>query len=209
MSRSFAFLCLLSILTGGLLSFTAATYAEEYPSQPIRIIVPTAAGGVADIAGRILAHRPTEIGKTAVVENRTGGGGVIAADFVAKSAPDGYTVYVGNQATQVILPYLEKLPYDAQRDFAPITIAMKTANILVVHPAVPAASFQELIAYATANPGKLTFASQGKGSSGHIVGEQLKQIAGIDIVHVPDRGAHPQCRTERWCRLTGSNREAE
>jgi tripartite-type tricarboxylate transporter receptor subunit TctC len=179
------------MVTGGLFPFTAATLAQEYPSQPIRIIVPAIAGGVADIAGRILAHRLTEIGKTAVVENRVGGGGIIAADFVAKSAPDGYTVYVGFHATQAILPHLQKLPYDAERDFAPITVAVRTANILVVHPGIRAASFSEFIAHAKANPGKLAFASQGNGSSGHIMGEQLKQIAGIDIVHVPYRGGPP------------------
>lgn len=186
MSRLVAFLCLVSLL-----SLTATTHAQEYPSQPVKIIVPTPAGGVADIVGRALAQRLTEIGKTAVVENRTGGGGAIAADSVAKSAPDGYTVYVGFHATQAILPHLQKLPYDANTDSAPVTIAVKSANVLVVHPAVPARTFQELIAYAKANPGKLTFASQGNGSSGHIVGEQLKQIAAIDILHVPYRGGAP------------------
>ena len=186
MSRLVAFLCVVLLFP-----LAAATHAQDYPSQAIKIIVPTPAGGVADIAGRALAQRLTEIGKTVVVENRTGGGGAIAADFVAKSAPDGYTVYVGFHATQAILPHLQKLPYDADTDFAPVTIAVKSANVLVVHPAVPARSFEELIAYAKANPGKLTFASQGNGSSGHIVGEQLKQIAGIDIVHVPYRGGAP------------------
>jgi tripartite-type tricarboxylate transporter receptor subunit TctC len=191
MSGRSAFLYLVSIAVGGLLPFPAATYAQGYPSQPIRIIAPTAAGGVADIAARIFAHRLTEIGKTAIVENRPGGGGAIAADFVAKSAPDGYTVYVGFHATQAILPHLRKLPYDAERDFAPITIALRTTNILVVHRAIPAASLHEFIAHAKANPGKLTFASQGNGSSGHILGEQLRRSAGIDIVHVPYRGAPP------------------
>jgi tripartite-type tricarboxylate transporter receptor subunit TctC len=191
MSRQLAFLCLASLAMGGLFPLTSAAHAQEYPSQTIRIIVPTAPGGVADIAGRTLAQRLTEIGKTAVVENRTGGGGAIAADFVAKSAPDGYTLYVGFHATQAILPHLQKLPYDAESDFAPVTIAVKSSNVLAVHPAVPAQSLQELIAYAKANPGKLTFASQGNGSSGHIVGEQLKQIAGIDVIHVPYRGAAP------------------
>ena len=153
--------------------------------------MPTAPGGVADIAARTLAQGLNEIGKTAVVENRTGGGGAIAAEFVAKSAPDGYTVYVGFHATQAILPHLQKLSYDAEKDFAPVTVAVKSANILVVNPSVPAQSLKDLVAYAKANPGKLTFASQGNGSSGHIVGEQLKQAAGIDIVHVPYRGAAP------------------
>jgi tripartite-type tricarboxylate transporter receptor subunit TctC len=190
MSRRHVSLCLAALAVGALLPFSAIR-AQEYPSQPIKIVVPTPAGGVADIAGRALASRLTEIGKTAVVENRTGGGGTIAADFVAKSAPDGYTVYVGFHATQAILPHLQKLPYDPEKDFAPVTIAVRSANILVVNPAVPAQSFQELIAYAKANPGKLTFASQGNGSSGHIVGEQFKQIAGVEILHVPYRGGAP------------------
>jgi len=170
---------------------TEAAPAQNYPSQPIRIVVPTAPGGVADIAGRRLAQRLNEIGKIAVVENRTGGGGAIAAEFVAKSAPDGYTVYVGLHATQAILPHLQKLPYDPEKDFSPITIAVRSSNVLVVNPDVPAHSLSELIAYAKANRGKLTYASQGNGSSGHIVAEQLKQVAGIDLVHVPYRGAAP------------------
>src|SRR5438067_7935667 len=105
--------------------------AQTYPSKPIRIVVPLAAGGVADIAGRALAQQIGEDGKTAVVENRTGGGGVIGADFVAKAAPDGYTVYVGFHATQAILPHLQKLPYEPEKDFLPITVAVKSANILV------------------------------------------------------------------------------
>jgi len=173
------------------LLLASAAAAQNYPSQPIRIVVPTAPGGVADIAGRTFAQRLNEIGKTAVVENRTGGGGAIAAEFVAKSAPDGYTVYVGLHATQAILPHLQKLSYDAGKDFSPVTIAVRSSNVLVVNPAVPAHSLNELIALAKANPGKLTYASQGNGSSGHIVAEQLKQLAGIDLVHVPYRGAAP------------------
>jgi len=189
MPRTRALLCLASVLA--VLFPVAPTAAQDYPSQPIKIIVPTAPGGVADIAGRTLAQSLTEIGKTAVVENRTGGGGAIAADFVAKSAPDGYTMYVGFHGTQAILPHLQKLPYDAEKDFAPVTIAVKSANVLVIHPDIPSASLKELVAFAKSNPGKLTFASQGNGSTGHIAGEQLKEIAGIDISHVPYRGAAP------------------
>jgi tripartite-type tricarboxylate transporter receptor subunit TctC len=165
--------------------------AQSYPSQPIKIIVPTAPGGVADIVGRTFATKLSEAGKTAVVENKTGAGGAIAADFVAKSAPDGYTVYVGFHATNAILPHLQKLNYNAQKDFIPVTIAARTANVLVVNPSVPAKSMKELVSYAKANPGKVTFASQGNGSTGHIVGEQFKQVADINIVHVPYRGGAP------------------
>jgi tripartite-type tricarboxylate transporter receptor subunit TctC len=166
-------------------------FAQTYPSQPIKIVVPTAPGGVADIVGRAFAQKLNEAGKTAVVENKTGAGGAIAADFVAKSPPDGYTIYVGFHATNAILPHLQKLNYNPETDLLPVTIAAKTANVLVVNPSVPAKTLKELIDYAKANPGKLTFASQGNGSTGHIVGEQFKSAAGIDINHVPYRGAAP------------------
>jgi tripartite-type tricarboxylate transporter receptor subunit TctC len=172
-------------------AITLPASAQTYPSQPIKIIVPTPPGGVADIVGRAFAQKLNEAGKTAVVENKTGAGGAIAADFVAKSAPDGYTVLVGFHGPQAILPHLQKLNYDAQNDFIPVTIAAQTANILVVNPDVPAKSMKELVAYAKANPGKVTFASQGNGSTGHIVGEQFKDVAGINIVHVPYRGGAP------------------
>src|SRR5262249_43663725 len=160
-------------------------------AEPTGIGVATAPGGDADIAGRTFAQRLNEIGKTAMVENRTGGGGAIAAEFVAKSAPDGYTAYVGLPATQAILPHLQKLAYDAEKDFSPVTIAVRSAKLLVVNPAGPAHSLTDVSAHAKANPGKLTYARQGNGSPGHIVGEQLKQLAGIDLVHVPYRGAAP------------------
>src|SRR5829696_1776623 len=190
-TKSSFFHCSAAIAAIALLFGGSPARAQSYPSQPIKIVVPTAPGGVADIAGRTFAQQLNEIGKTAVVENRTGAGGAIAADYVAKSAPDGYTVYVGFHATQAILPHLQKLSYDADKDFSPITIAVKSANILVINPTLPAQSLQEFVAYAKANPGKLTYASQGNGSSGHIVAEQLKQVAGIDLIHVPYRGAAP------------------
>lgn len=165
--------------------------AQPYPSQPVKIIVPTPAGGVADIAGRVLGNHLNQAGKTSVVENRTGGGGAIAASFVAKSPADGYTVLVGFHATQAILPHLQKLNYDADKDLVPVTVAVRSANILVVNPSVPAKTVQELVAHAKANPGKLSYASQGNGSSGHILGEQFKQLAGIDVAHVPYRGGAP------------------
>jgi len=165
--------------------------AQNYPSQPIKIVVPTAPGGVADVVGRTFANKLVEGGHTAVVENKTGAGGAIAADFVAKAAPDGYTIYVGFHATNAILPHLQKLNYDPEKDLLPVTIAAKTANVLVVHPSVPAKTLKELVAHAKNNPGKLTFASQGNGSTGHIVGEQFRDVAGIDVAHVPYRGAAP------------------
>jgi tripartite-type tricarboxylate transporter receptor subunit TctC len=166
--------------------------AQGYPSRPIKIIVSTPPGGIADLVGRTLAQKLSESGKTAVVENRTGGGGAIGAEAAAKSAPDGYTLYVSNHQTNAVLPHLmSKLPYDPLKDFAPVLHATVSSNILVVHPSVPAKTVQELVAYAKANPGKLTYASQGMGSSGHIVGEQFKRLAGVEITHVPYRGAAP------------------
>lgn len=165
--------------------------AQSYPSQPIKIIVPTPAGGVADIAGRVLGNHLNGLGKTSVVENRTGAGGAIAASFVAKSPADGYTILVGFHATQAILPHLQALNYDAEKDLVPITVAVRSGNILVVNPTLPAKSVKELIDYAKANPGKLSYASQGNGSSGHILGEQFKSLAGLQINHVAYRGGAP------------------
>ena len=166
--------------------------AQDYPTQPIRIIVSPPPGGLGDLVGRTLAQKLSESGKAAVVENRPGAAGAVGADAAAKSPPDGYTLYVAMHQTNAILPNLvAKLPYDAVRDFAPITNIAAAPNVLVVNSAVPANSMQELVTYAKANPGKLSFASQGNGSSGHIVGEQFKQVAGVDIVHVPYRGAAP------------------
>jgi tripartite-type tricarboxylate transporter receptor subunit TctC len=170
----------------------APAQAQTYPTQPIKLIVATPPGGIADLVGRTLALKLSEAGKTAVVENRTGGAGAIAATAVAKSPPDGYTLYIGFHQTQTVLPHLmAKLTYDAEKDFAPIILIAASANVLVVHPSVPANSVKELIAHAKANPGKLRYASQGNGSSGHIVGEQFKLATGTDIVHVPYRGAAP------------------
>ncbi len=166
--------------------------AQNYPSQPIKIIVATPPGGIADLVGRTFAQKLSEGGKTALVENRTGAGGALAAEASAKAAPDGYTLFVSMHQTNAILPHLvSKLSYDPLKDFAPILNATGSANILIVHPSVPAKTVKELVAYAKANPGKLTYASQGNGSSGHVVGEQFKQLASIDITHVPYRGAAP------------------
>ncbi len=187
--RTFIGAIALGIATAATIAGTAS--AQEYPSQPIKIIVPTPAGGVADIAGRVLGNHLNGLGKTSVVENRTGAGGAIAASFVAKSPADGYTILVGFHATQAILPHLQTLNYNAEKDLVPITVAVRSGNILVVNPSVPAKSVQELIAHAKANSGKLSYASQGNGSSGHILGEQFKSIAGLQINHVAYRGGAP------------------
>jgi tripartite-type tricarboxylate transporter receptor subunit TctC len=169
-----------------------ASAEEKYPSRAIRIIVQTQPGGLIDQLGRAFAQKLQEAGHTAIVENRTGGGGLIAAEHVIKSPADGYTIYIGSHGTQAIHPHLTKnLSFDPARDFSPVSFLATTPTLLVVHPAVPAKSLQELIAHAKKNPGKLSYGSQGTGSSGHMLGEQFKQLTATNIVHVPYKGAAP------------------
>ena len=153
--------------------------------------VKTAPGGLIDILPRILGPKITETtGQPVIVENRPGGNGAVAGAEVAKSPPDGYTLMMGFHGVNAMLPHMtSKLAFDPTRDFVPIVHIMTVPNILVVHPAVPAQSVKELIAYARANPGKLSYASQGVGSTGHVAGELFKQSAGVEIAHVPYRGA--------------------
>jgi tripartite-type tricarboxylate transporter receptor subunit TctC len=167
--------------------------AQDYPSKPIKIIVPTAPAGIGDMLSRIFQQKLAESGNpvTIVVENRAGAAGVIGTDAVAKSPPDGTTFLLGNHAVLVMLPHLQKVPYDPFKSFNPVILGVTVPNILVVHPSVPANSVRELVAYAKANPGKLTYASQGVGASGHIAAELFKLQAGIDIVHVPYKGGGP------------------
>ena len=172
------------------LAATAAG-AQDYPNKPIRIFVPAQPGGIADVVSRVFSQKLAESNHTVIVENRAGAAGVPAAEAVARATPDGYTLLAGNQALLSIRPYLTKVPFDPVKDLAPVVLLVTVPNILVVHPSVPAKSLQELIAHAKANPGKLTYASQGIGASGHIGGELLKLSAGIDITHVPYKGAAP------------------
>jgi tripartite-type tricarboxylate transporter receptor subunit TctC len=171
----------------------APACAEDYPSKPIKIIVSLAPGGLADMFARLFAQHVTEVTKQAVVvENRTGAAGVVGAEAAAKAPGDGYTLYLGLHSTIAILQYLNpKLPYDPEKDFVPVAHIATLPNLLVVHPSVPAHSVAELIAYAKAKPGTLSYASQGNGSSGHMAGEQFKLLTGTDVVHVPYRGAAP------------------
>jgi len=165
--------------------------AQDYPSKPIKLIVPTAPAGVGDIVARLIQQKLSEKGVTVVVENRPGAAGVIGTNEVAKAPADGYTFLLGNHAVLAMLPHLQKIPYDPFKNFEPVTLVVTVPNILVVHPSVPAKTVKELVAHAKANPGKLTFASQGVGASGHIAGELFKLDAGIQITHVPYKGAAP------------------
>ena len=171
----------------------APVSAQDYPAKPIRVIVLTAPGGMADILARYFAQKFGEkTNQPIIVENKTGAGGVIAADYVAKAAPDGYTLYVGFHATNAILPSLDpKLPYNAAKDFAPIIHMANLPNVLVVNSKVEAKSVKELVELARSKPGTLSYASQGIGSSGHIAGEQFRLLTKTDIVHVPYKGAAP------------------
>jgi len=174
-------------------AFGAAWGQPAYPAKPIRLISPFPPGAVVDTLCRTLAVPLAELlGQPVVVENRAGAGGNIGMDFVAKAPADGYTIGMGSIGTHGINPSAyAKMPFDSVRDFAPITFVASNINVLVVHPAVPAHNVQELIAYARANPGKLSFASAGIGTSQHFAGELFKQIAGVQMTHIPYKGGGP------------------
>jgi tripartite-type tricarboxylate transporter receptor subunit TctC len=164
-----------------------------YPERPIKFIVPYPPGGSLDATSRLLAKKLSDSMKQQViVENKAGAGGNIGADFVAKSAPDGYTILMGAVATHAINPSLyPNMPYNAQKDFAPITQIASTPNVLIVHPSVPATDIKSFIAYAKANPNKLNFGSGSNGSAGHLAGELFKAETGVQMLHVPYKGAAP------------------
>jgi tripartite-type tricarboxylate transporter receptor subunit TctC len=168
-------------------------HAQAFPTHTVKLVVPFPPGGPLDATGRAIAQKLTEMwGQSVVVDNRPGAGGNIGADYVAKSAPDGYTVVMGALSTHAVNPSLySKMPYDAVKDFAPITLLAITPNVLVVNPSLPVHSVEELVAYAKAHPGKLSFGSGSNGSAGHLAGELFKVDAGVDMVHVPYRGAAP------------------
>lgn len=172
------------------LALAGPAAAQPYPQKGVRFIAPFAAGGALDTLTRTIAQRlQDDWGQPVLVENRTGAGGNIGADLVAKAPPDGYTLVMGTIATHAInVSLYEKMPYDAVKDFAPVTIAASINNSVTVHPSVPARNVQELIAHAKANPGKLTFGSAGSGTSQHLAGELFKTMAGVDMVHVPYKG---------------------
>lgn len=166
---------------------------EPYPSKPVRFIVPFAASGPLDLLARIYAQRLSENwgGKAVVVENRAGASGAIGTDAVAKAAPDGYTLLFTVDIPIVTAPSLMKLPYDPKRDLVPVAAVVDTMNMLFIHPSVGARTLAELVATAKAKPGTLTFSSGGTASPGHLCVELLKTRAGVDMTHVPYKGAAP------------------
>jgi tripartite-type tricarboxylate transporter receptor subunit TctC len=166
--------------------------AQDFPTKPIRLIVPFPPGGPNDIIARVIGQRMSELTKQPVViDNRGGQGGVLGTDAVAKAQPDGYTIAISSAGALAISPGMEKVAYDTPRDLAPVTLVATVPEMLVVATNVPANNTGELIALAKALPGKLNFASSGPGSLPHLAGELLKLTARIDIVHVPYRGAAP------------------
>jgi tripartite-type tricarboxylate transporter receptor subunit TctC len=188
----------LNLWTLGALALAVSTpcigiAAETFPSRPIRLIVPVPPGGGADFVARGYAQRLSEsLGQQVVVDNRGGAAGIIAMDAVAKAAPDGYTLVQTNISTVSINPFIySKLPYDAMKDFAPVSITTLNPLVLVVHPSVPARSVKELVAYAKSKPGEVSYASLGSGSIQHLAGHVFSKEAGIQTVHVPYKGAAP------------------
>jgi len=171
--------------------------AQAWPTKPIKVVIPFVAGGSSDIVARAIASKFQEfLGQPGVAENKPGANGAIAAEFVAKSEPDGYTVLVGSIGVFSINTALFKdLRYNPIRDFAPITLAVTTPNVLIARPDLPAKNVKELVEFARKNPGKLTYCSSGTGSSDHLTGEVFKQSAGIFALHVPYRGG-AACQTD-------------
>lgn len=167
--------------------------ANQYPYKPVRLILPGPPGGGADQLARVLGQRlTTDLGQTFVIDYRPGAGGMLGMDLAAKSAPDGYTIVMGNSGPNAVIPNLvKKVPYDPVKDLSPISLVASAANLLVVHPSVQANSVSELVQLAKSKPGQLTYASGGNGQSGHLAAELFKLIAGINMIHVAYKGSGP------------------
>jgi len=177
-----------------LVSFAQAqTLITSYPERQIKIISPFATGGIADTFSRVIAQGLSEAwGQPVIVENKTGGGGNIGADFVAKAPPDGYTLVMGNIGSHAVNSYLMKnMPYDPLRDFQPVAYVLDAEGLLVVNPEVPSKTVSELIAYVKSNPGKISYGSGGVGTTSHLAGELFKSLAKVDMTHIPYKGNSP------------------
>jgi tripartite-type tricarboxylate transporter receptor subunit TctC len=182
-----------SVLTAAALACTGTAFAQSFPEKPIRFVVGFTPGGPSDILARALGQKLAERwNQQVVVENRPGAGGNVAAEAVARSAPDGYTWLLGNNSILATNQTLYRsLPYDPVKDFAPVSLVAMQPNILVVNPQLPVNSVTDLISYARKYPGKLNYASSGSGAAAHLAGELFKTMAGVDLVHVPYKGAQP------------------
>jgi tripartite-type tricarboxylate transporter receptor subunit TctC len=190
LARRFARAALVGVVFAVLTLALPAVHAQPYPSRPIKIVVPYPPGAATDTTARAVAQKMSEsIGQQVLVENRPGASGNIGSDFVAKQPPDGYTFLMATDASHGTNVHLSKnFPYDPIKDFAPITLAAGNIIVLAAHPSVPARTMSELIDHLRKNPGKLAFASSGNGSPHHLAGEMLKQLAKVDMVHVPYKG---------------------
>jgi tripartite-type tricarboxylate transporter receptor subunit TctC len=186
---------LLTVLSAPALSQSQSQSSEQtgYPNRSLRLIVPFAPGGPTDLLARLTAQKLTEqLGQPVLVDNRAGGGGTIGAEVAARAPADGYTLFYGSSATLAIAPALyARLGYDAQKSFAPVSLVARSPMVLTATPALPANTLRELITLAKAQPGRLHYGSAGSGSPLHLAGEMLKASAGIDLVHVPYKGAAP------------------
>ena len=186
-----AALAALAILVSCAFAGVVQAQQARYPVKTIRLVAPFAPGGALDLIARTTAQVISEqLGQTVVVENRAGAAGAIGSEYVAKQPADGYTLLLGATTTHGINPMLQKLPYDAIKDFAPVSLVATIPHIIVVNPQLPVTTIQEFISYAKAKPG-LTYGSAGSGSPHHLAGEMLKMLAGVDVVHVPYKGSGP------------------
>jgi tripartite-type tricarboxylate transporter receptor subunit TctC len=182
-------LFLRTLLAGAMVLAAGPLAAQSYPSKAIRWIVPFPTSGATDILTRTIAHKLSEaLGQPVIVDNKPGAGGALGSDLAAKAAPDGYTLLMATTSTHSIGPALQKLPYDAQRDFAAISIVADATNVLIVSPQLGVSSVRELIALAKSKPGQLNFSSSGAGSIVHLSGERFKSMTGTDIQHIPYKG---------------------
>lgn len=174
----------------GLVAFVAALQVQAYPNRPLRFVVPYPPGGPVDITARIVGPELSQrLGQPVVIDNRGGAGGVLGSDVVAKSAPDGHTLLLGTVSNAIHPAVVPKLPFDARRDFTPVTMLVVITSLLAVHPGLPATSVQSLLSLAKAKPGALRYASTGNGTPGHLAAELFKFMGGVDLLHVPYKGA--------------------
>ena len=182
-----------SLLISIFFTTTNVAQAQAYPTQPIKMVVAFPAGGTTDLLARVFSRKMSELlNQPVTVENRTGAGGIIGTEFVARSAPDGQVIMLGTVGTMSVNQSLyKKLPYDVEKDFVPITLLATLPNILLINPSLPYKNIKELITFAKANPSKLTYASAGTGTASFLAGEMFKQEAGVEITHVPYRGSAP------------------
>ena len=173
-------------------AFSPLTNAQDYPTKPIKFVVGFAPGGATDVVGRLMARKIGDaLGQPIIIENKAGGSSNIGAEAVFRAAPDGYTFYVSAITSAINVSLFPKLPFDFARDFEPVALFANVPNILVVHPSVPAKTVKELIDLARAQPGKLSYASSGSGTSIHLCGELFKMLAKVDMLHVPYKGSAP------------------